>query len=155
MDVSVVALAEALSAPTQTLLTQLNIHIVRMGDEGIIALASLIHQGRFEQLKHIDISGSFGITQRGFIALIQEIDACGLPKLEAFGPMGNETSVWICPLAHSLIKRCPERKEIRIRTPTIGNIDEMRVAIRGILEAAGRVGEVTVRPEYGYGYDDE
>jgi len=153
MDVGVVALAEAFNAPTQTLLTELEVYSVEMGDEGIIALASLIHQDRFEQLKHLDISGNFGTTQRGFIALLQEINACGLPKLEAILPMDNVTIVWICALAHALINRCPKLNEIRLRKSYSVDIDKMRVVIGGMLEAAGRVGEVMVRPEYGY--DDE
>lgn len=47
-DAGVVALVEGLVKPTRTFLEVLNLRDVRMGDEGIIALASLVEKGRLE-----------------------------------------------------------------------------------------------------------
>ncbi len=55
-DVGVVALAEALLKPKQTMLTGLELGGVGMGDVGITALSSLVCQGRFEQLDFLNLS---------------------------------------------------------------------------------------------------
>lgn len=63
------ALAEALSKSTPACLGSLVLDNVGMGDEGIAALASLVGQGRMEQLTELDISQNAALTQQGIITL--------------------------------------------------------------------------------------
>jgi hypothetical protein len=47
-DVGAVALANALSNATRTFLTHLSLTAMKIGDKGIVALASLVEQDRFK-----------------------------------------------------------------------------------------------------------
>lgn len=77
-DVGVVALANALSSATRTFLIHLSLASMKIGDEGIVALASLVEQDRFKQLKYIDLSQNEAITDRSLILLAKAIGRRGL-----------------------------------------------------------------------------
>ena len=57
---------------------------MRLGDEGIAALAFLVEQGRMEQLESLSISENDALTQQGIITLAREIGVRGLPMLDRF-----------------------------------------------------------------------
>jgi Ran GTPase-activating protein (RanGAP) involved in mRNA processing and transport len=57
-DSGVVALAKAILDSTVTLLTHLDLNYVGMGDIGMKALASLVYEGRMQQLEDLDLSGN-------------------------------------------------------------------------------------------------
>jgi hypothetical protein len=145
MDVGVGALTEALLKPTQTFLKELRLTNVGMGEEGISALASLVGQGRLEQLNTLGISGNPALTQEGIVTLARAIDARGLPMLQTFSmkSLGETTAVGISAIAHALITGCPKLKEINLKGsgPENGGHHD---AIRGMLAVAGRSGEVAL-----------
>jgi hypothetical protein len=91
-DIGAVALANALLKATRTFLTHLILDGMNMGDEGIVALASLVEQDRFKQLKRIDLSRNEHITDRSLILLAKAIGQRGLPMLETFMLEGLDTS---------------------------------------------------------------
>jgi Ran GTPase-activating protein (RanGAP) involved in mRNA processing and transport len=139
-DVGVVALAEALSKTTQTFLTNLNLSDVGMGDEGIGALASLISQGRMEQLEELSLSSNSAVTKQGIIALAKAVDARGLPKLRALNLDGlvretdDETVLGITTLVHAIAEGCLPLEEFTF-DPAHSDV------ITSILKAANWNGE--------------
>jgi hypothetical protein len=52
-----------------------------MSDRGMAALESVVRHGRLERLEELNLSNNKSVTDDGIIALAQEIDARGLPKL--------------------------------------------------------------------------
>lgn len=100
-DEGVVVLAKALSKAPQTRLEELSLMDVGMGDKGMIALASVIYQGRLEQLVDLSISGYSGVSDRGFIVLARAIEMRGLPLIRSFDLHGlkanNMTVVGMAP----------------------------------------------------------
>lgn len=98
-----------------------------------------------EQLRELDISDNDALTEQGSITWARAIDARGLPMLESFDmtQMREMTAVGLSAIAHAFIKGCPKLKEIHLRGsgPENGGHHD---AIRGMLEAAGRSGEVAV-----------
>lgn len=136
------ALAKALLKATQTSLEALVLDGVGMGNGGIAVLASLVDQGRMKQLKMLDISDNNALTQRGIITFARAIDARGLPMLATFS-MGEMTARGIGGIVVALIKGCPRLKEINL-TGSGSDSDILSEVIDGMLEAAGRAGEVQV-----------
>jgi hypothetical protein len=143
-DVGVGALAEALLKAPQTSFTHLNLSDVGMGDEGIGALASLVSQGRMEQLEELSLSSNSGVTKHGIIALAQAISAQGLPMLGALDLCGllpatdKETVLGITTLVQAITKGCPPLKAFTFHPAH-------RDVITGILKAAGWNGETSMR----------
>lgn len=108
-DVGVVALAIALQETTQTYLMFLNLDDVGMGDGGIAALASLVAQGRLEQIAWLKFSGNNKLIDQGVITLAQAIEARGLPILRVFTMrmIFKLRAVGITAIAQALTKGCP------------------------------------------------
>ncbi len=142
-------LAEALLRARQTVLTNLVLKNVGMGDKGIAAVASLVSQGHMNKLKVLNITKNKALTHQGFVYLARAIDARGLPMLETFRMQKilNVTLGSMCAITHALIKGCPRLKEIDFTdTGTWGTHGSRSYpgAIQGMLEAAGRVEDVDV-----------
>ena len=91
----------------------------------------------------MSISENEELTEQGIITLARAIDARGLPMLQTFSMLrlGEMTTIGISAIAHALIKGCPELKKIHLSGsgPKNGSHHD---AITGMLEAAGRAGEV-------------
>jgi len=108
-----VALAEALLKAPQILLTHLSLSDVGMGDEGIAALASLVVQGRLQQLEESSLSRNDGVTKPCSIALAEAIGTRGLPVLRALHlaalvrETDKETVRGITTLVHAITKGRP------------------------------------------------
>ena len=111
-----------------------------MGDEGIIALASLVEQDRFKQLKHIDLSQN----NRSLILLAKAIGQRGLPMLEIFMLGGLDTSKvtaqGAAAIAHVLINGSPKLSRLYMR-PTDHESSVYSCVIYAMLRAAGREAE--------------
>jgi len=143
-DGGVVALAEALLKAPQILLTHLSLSDVGMGDEGIAALASLVVQGRLQQLEESSLSRNDGVTKQGSIALAEAIGARGLPVLRALHlaalvrETDKETVRGVTTLVHAIIKGRPPLEQFTFDPAH-------RDTITDILEAAGWVGDVAMR----------
>ena len=82
----IAVLAEALLEARQTFLGKFTIHPFGLRDEGFAAVAPLVYHGRFQQLKHREIStrNQAFLTNEGIIPLARAIDSHGLPMLECF-----------------------------------------------------------------------
>lgn len=143
-DMGIVALAEALVQPTQTLLTHLNLSFVGLRDEGISTLGSVVIQGRLDQLKELDLSRNYGVTNDGVINLARAIDAHGLPTLEFvdFGQGADVISLLgVSAIAYAVI-RGVRSKEIELQNLDDDKGKEMEMDL-GMMRAAGRE-DVTV-----------
>lgn len=81
-----------------------------MGDEGIAALAHLIHQGRLEKLEYLCLSHNHAVTDQGAKSLVQAIDTLGLPNLKFFHMMSivELKAVGISAITQTLTKGCPQ-----------------------------------------------
>jgi hypothetical protein len=146
-DVGVMALAEGLLKATHTFLTCLDLTNVGMADPGLTALASLVHQGRLEQLKSLRFHTNGAVTDLGIVGLARAIDAGGLPMLETLDLGGMETDpmtvVGISAIAHATIKGCPQVKELNLSSQGAKK-DMMCRVVKGMLHAAGREAKVKV-----------
>lgn len=136
-EAGVLALAEgSLSAP-QTCLTSLNIWGEGMGKESVAAVASLIRQGRFEQLAYLNTSENGGISDQGVMVLAQAIEARGLPKLDMLELQGLDTArvtlAGIQGLAISIIDGSPVLGELIVNSEYQEMVDEMRQAVADIV----------------------
>jgi ribonuclease HIII len=76
------ALAKALLDSTETFLAHLDLGDIGMGDGGIEALASLVYEGRMQQLEDLNLDGNNDLTDEGITALARAINVRGLPVLE-------------------------------------------------------------------------
>jgi hypothetical protein len=143
--VGVVALAEALLETKQTSLTKLVLKDVGMGDEGITALASFESQGRMEELEDLNISKNEAVTGKGIIVLARAINARGLPGLNEFymQKLSTVTVAGVSAITNALIKGCPRLTDINF-PGSVSDDDTLRECIRGMLELAGRAGQVNV-----------
>ena len=104
-DAGVTVLVEALQKSKHTYLEELDLEGVGIGAIGMAALASLVDQGRLEQLKTLDISQNNALTQQGIITLARAIDERGLPMLQTFSMkrLREMTTIGISAIAHALI----------------------------------------------------
>ena len=145
-DVGVVALAEALRKPTQTMLTHLDLINVGMADDGMTALASVISEGRFDELDVLDLSGIMGLTNQGLIASARAIETKWLPVLGNFVLYAlnddQVTLLGISAIAHAVIKGCPDLTLIVLTNSGPG--EDHHEMVLGMLEATGRKGKVSV-----------
>lgn len=141
---------------THTLLTELNLDNVGMGDQGLVALASLIDQGRLVQLEALNVSGNESVTDQGYIALARAIDIGGLSNLSMLQiyRLAKLTGVGISAISLAVIKGCPQLEEIDLEGSGPGD-GSHRDAITGMLEATGRVGKVKVIYDKEDGEEDE
>lgn len=142
-DVGVTALAEALLKPTQTYLTNLELNYVGLGDVGMTALASVVSQGRFEQLEFLEFSGNEGITNQGIVALARAIETRGKPLLDDFVLYELDddqvTMLGTSAIAHTVINKSPHLTQISVMNSGPGQAHHDMVL--GMLEAAGRRGK--------------
>lgn len=108
------ALAESLLTATQTRLRSLDLSQCGLGDKALVALASVIDQGRFEVLQDFYLANNVHVTDQGILALARAIEARGLPMLETFtmDAMDYMTTVGISAIIDALIKGCPKLKTI-------------------------------------------
>lgn len=84
-----------------------------MTDAGAVALASIVSQGHFEELKEVWLDLNSGITDQGMTALARAIDVRGLPTLETFAIHEARqdldwTGIGARTMVDALIKRCPQ-----------------------------------------------
>jgi len=144
-DLGIMALAEALSKSSPACLGSLVLDNVGMGDEGIAALASLVGQGRMEQLREFNIYENAALTQQGICALARAVDARGLPFLETFliNRSTEKAARGIGVIAFAVFKGCPQLKYFILKGLGPDN-DILSEVMDGMLEAAGRAGEVWV-----------
>lgn len=140
-DIGAVALANALSNATRTFWTHLSLDCMNIGDEGIVALASLVEQDRFKQLKYINLSVNEAITDRSLILLAEAIGRRGLPMLETCLLEGLDTSkVTVqaaAAIAPVLINGSPKLKRLYMRLTDHENNIYSRVVF-AMLRAVGR-----------------
>ena len=140
-DGGAVALVNALLNATWTSLTHLILNCMNMGEEGVVALASLVEQDRLKQLKRIDLSQSEDITNRGLFLLAKGIGRRGLPMLETFLSAGLDTSKLTAQgaaaIAHVLINGSPKLNTLYMRPTDYDNCIYSSV-IYGMLLAVGR-----------------
>jgi len=80
-DEGLIVLAEAMGNTSRSFLRKLVIVNIGMSDRGMAALESVVRHGRLERLEELNLSNNKSVTDDGIIALAQEIDARGLPKL--------------------------------------------------------------------------
>lgn len=109
-DVGVLALAEALLKSRPVCLEALDLKDVGMRDGGLSALASLVNRGCLEQLRELDISDNYSLTEQGIISLARAIDARGLPRLEKFAmrELGDVSGQGIGAIIYAVFKGCPQ-----------------------------------------------
>ena len=138
-DVGVVVLSKALLEAEQTLLTNLVLYNVGMGDEGITAVASLASQGRMEKMELLNIANNQAVTEQGIIALARAIKVRRLPKLECIllEDISGMTASGTCAIVLTLLKRCPELRRIHL-VSFPWNDDCLRDGIRGMLDVENR-----------------
>ena len=138
-DECVVVLANALLNATETRLWELNLNRVGMGDAGVVALASVVSQGHFEELKYFCFGRNSDVTDQGMTALARAIDAQGLPMLELITIDGLDrlTDIGVGAIMDALIKRCPQLARIAWGPPE-------NDLVRNKLQEAGR-GNVEVK----------
>lgn len=110
MDEGVEALARALLEASETRLWNLNLTFVRMTDAVVVALASVVSQGHFEELKLFSLTHNDDVTDEGITILARAIDARGLPMLETFllDRLNDVADMGIGAITDALIKRCPQ-----------------------------------------------
>lgn len=115
-----------------------------MGDKGIVALASIINQDCFEQLKFLSLSANIATSDRGIIALARAVETRGLPMLEGFVmDMRNSNDMTIegiSAIAFATIKSCPKLKQMRL-LHSRPNKQTVKLVVKGMLEAVGRAGQ--------------
>lgn len=108
-----------------------------MGDEGVAALASVVRQGRFEQLEYFDISENGSITDQGIKVLMQAIEARGLPKLKTLKLQGlntsNVTLAGIQDFAITIIDGSPVLGELIVNPEYQEMVDDIRQAVAAIV----------------------
>ena len=138
-DECVVVLANALLNATETRLWEVNLNRVGMGDAGVVALASVVSQGHFEELKYFCFGRNSDVTDQGMTALARAIDAQGLPMLELITIDGLDrlTDIGVGAIMDALIKRCPRLARIAWGPPE-------NDLVRNKLQEAGR-GNVKVK----------
>ncbi len=142
------ALAQALKEAPRTLLVDLALHKVGMGNLGMAALASVIQQGRMQRIEMLDLSGADYVTDVSITALAQAIEARGLPNVRNFKIEGlhetEVTAIGFDAIARALVKRCPQLKEIYVECPRDFAVilDDL---LKDLLRAAGRTARVSVR----------
>jgi hypothetical protein len=143
-------LAQALFKASRSNWAHLNLSYVELGDEGVAMLATLISQGRLEQLEGIVLYDNGGVTNEGIILLAQAINGNGLPALTNFRMVcfnkEKITLLGIGALAHAVLNGCPELREIYLTKPASdeGVSEPIYDMIEGMLRGAGRDGAVRV-----------
>lgn len=144
-DVGVVALADALGQATQTCSTHLDLESVNMGDEGIAALASLVSEGRLEQLQVVHLSCNDGVSDRGIITLAQAIGMRKLAMLKDFRMEGLKenkvTRLGVSAIALAIISGSSHLKAIYLSSSGPGNDTYINV-VRAVLSANLREADV-------------
>jgi len=145
-----VALAEALRGAPWTLLKELNLKKVGMCDEGMVALASAVHQGSLERLKELDLYKDKGVTGDGVLAVAGAINERGLPQLERFSMGGCNEPEHLSPrgvgaIASALVKGCPRMTYTHAECDS-GYPYVVENMIEGMFEGVKR--EVIVSAEY-------
>jgi hypothetical protein len=140
-DEGVVILAKTLLNANQTCLWSLELIDVGMGDAGVAALASVVQQGRFDELAGLDIHENVDITDQGMTALARAIEARGLPML-SFTLDGFEEmrATGISAVVNALVKGCPRLQSIWFGESD--SYDEYYEMITAMVQAAGRFIEV-------------
>ena len=116
-----------------------------MRDGGLSALVSLVNRGCLEQLRELDNSDNYSLTEQGIISLARAIDARGLPRLEKFAmrELGDVSGQGIGAIIYAVFKGCPQLQEIKL----VGSFEDtytLRDLVGGMLEVAGRAGKVKV-----------
>lgn len=148
-DGGVVALAKALEEAPRTLLVELNLGYMDMGDLGIAAAASLIHKGRLRRLQKLDLSCKTGVTNKTIVDLSLAIGERRLFKLRKFrlGTSYNGLPL----LTESLAKNCLELTELSLSYGN--NKDETAWLKEGLMRSlrdAGRTPTVYVQQQHYY-----
>ena len=112
------ALAGALCEAPRTMLTRLNLSGVGMGDVGMAALASVIDQGRMQQMQTFPIFNTHGVTDEGMITLARAIDTHELPKIQELRMVNKHkelvTAVGVDAITLAFVHCCPELRNIFI-----------------------------------------
>jgi hypothetical protein len=142
-DAGVVALADALLQTTQTLLTDIDLSDVGMGDEGIAALALLVQQDRMRRLECLQFCGNDDISNRGIICFAGSINMKGLPVLTSLfmSRLGRLTAVKTGAITYAAINRCPSLRTFYLEG---SGPDAKKNAdiIKGMMQVAGRTGRM-------------
>ena len=145
-DEGVAALASGLGEAPRTMLTHLDLTYVGMGDVGMTALASVIHQGRMQEIQDLNLGDVPGMTDKGMVALARAIDARGLPKMRLLDMetySQNYTALGFGALILAFVRGCPEMKCITLSCPNpVLDKAALQTMIQGMLQAAGRTAKV-------------
>ena len=146
----VAALACGLGEAPRTMLTCLELDEMGMGDGGIVALASVIYQGRMQEMEEFNLSEVPDLTDKGLIALARAINARGLPNVRHFFIMndGKErkwTVLGFGALTLAFVSGCPRLQQIDLVCPDRGqDMNFLNTMIQGMFQAAGRTVKVSV-----------
>ena len=97
-----------------------------MGDGGIAALASVIYQGRMQEMEDFHLREVPGMTDKGLIALARAINARGLPNVRYFFIMNDHeerkwTALGFGALTLAFVLGCPRLQEIDFHNDS-GNV---------------------------------
>jgi hypothetical protein len=146
-DEGLIVLAEAMGNTSRSFLRKLVIVNIGMSDRGMAALESVVRHGRLERLEELNLSNNKSVTDDGIIALAQEIDARGLPKLRHITMLGlnkiKVTTLGFGAIAYAIIKGSPNLKSIRVECNE-QEAASVRRTIEGMLRAAGRTASVEI-----------
>lgn len=146
----VAGLAEALPKASQSNWAHLNLTYVEMGDDGIAALATLVSQGRLEQLEELSLSDGGGVTNEGMILLAQAISVGGLPVLKSFKMVCFDKEkirlLGVGAVAHAVVNGCPKLRVIYLTKPISDEevTEPVHEMIEGMVHRAGQDGDVRV-----------
>jgi len=114
-DEGIVPLAGALCEAPRTILRQLNLQDVGLGNEGMAALASVIDQGRLGQIEYLDLSVARGVTDDGIITLAKVIDARKLPEVRFMSVhqlhKTGLTTLGLDAICQASVNSCPKLNE--------------------------------------------
>lgn len=149
-DEGAAALACGLGEAPRTMLTNLELDEVGMGDGGMVALASVIYQGRMQEMEDVNLSEVPGMTDKGLIALARAINARGLPNVRQFFiQMDDKNRKWTAlgfgALTLAFASGCPRLRKIDLVCPDRGqDMNFLNTMIQGMFQAAGRMVKVSV-----------
>lgn len=111
----------------------------------MVALASVVRQGRLERLEELNLSNNKGVTDNGVIALAQAIEASGLSRLRLIRISKLDkvkvTTLGFGAIAYAIIKGSPQLKSINVECNG-SEAASLRTTIEGMLRAAGRTASV-------------
>lgn len=148
-DQGVAALTGGLREAPRTMLRDLCLNNIRVGDISMAALASLIDKGRLGQLESLYINEIPDVKDEGITALARAISSRGLPKVSEFmlGPLHEENvaAFGFGAFTFAFINNCPRLlvENIIIDWPGQSEHADFRKAmVDSMPRAAGRTAKV-------------